>query len=255
MKKFKVYVLALFLTFNMSAQADVLGVGIAATGKVASSVITGETVKSLVESARREAKALIAESENTGNVLLTRAADELNLTADNIERMFAKNLKSTFEEIDEDKRDLLIGLASATKVASELGNKAYTLKDTLSLDVRSILGEIPFVKESLVLQRVSGLSVVSGKDRITLKVIGSYIGLPGEDHRTKISMSINGKSIEGIEIDPVEIHMAYISIPSGGLNKYLLDDKPARIPLTININQTFNERLLGFLRNGDESKE
>lgn len=255
MKKFKLFVPMLLLAFNLSAEADVLGIGIAATGKVASSVITGETVERLVESARREAKALIAESENTGNVLLTRAADELNLTADNIERIFAKNLKTTFEEIDEDKRDLLIGLASATKVATELGDKAYNLKDTLSLDVRSILGDVPFVKESLVLQRVSGLSVISGKDKIKLKVIGSYVGLPGEDHRTDMSLSINGNPVEGIEIDPVEIHMAYIYIPSSNLSKFLLDEKPARIPLIININQKFKERFLGFLWNVETEKK
>ena len=131
-----------FFSFQLNANADVLGVSIAATGKVAAGVITKETVESLIESARREATSLMAEAENTGNVLLVRAADELNLTADNIDRMFSKQLKSTFEEVDEDKRDFLIGLASATSAASELGDKAYTLKDTLSLDVRSILGAV-----------------------------------------------------------------------------------------------------------------
>lgn len=255
MKKIKIIIFMALLSVNLCAQADVLGTSIAATGKVASSVITGETVKSLVESARREAKALIAESENTGNVLLTRAADELNLTADNIERIFSKNLKKTFEEIDEDKRDLLIGLASATKVASELGDKAYDLKDTLSLDVRSILGDVPFVKESLVLQRVSGLSVITGKDRIKLKIVGSYIGLPGEDHRTNLNVSIKGKVIEGIDVDPSEIHMAYIYVPSDSVSEYLDSKKPTRIPLIIDINQKFKERLWGFLWKVEKEKQ
>ena len=143
----KILIIISLLTLSVSGRADVLGAGIAATGKVTSSIIANETVESLIESARRQAKVLIAESENSGNVLLTRGADELNLTADNIERIFQNQLKITFAEIDEDKRDLLIGLASATNVATELRDKAYTFKDTLTLDVRSILGEIPFVKE------------------------------------------------------------------------------------------------------------
>lgn len=236
-----------FFSLQLNANADVLGVSIAATGKVAASVIAKETVESLIESARREATSLMAEAENTGNVLLVRAADELNLTADNIDRMFSKQLKSTFEEVDEDKRDFLIGLASATNAASELGDKAYTLKDTLALDVRSILGDIPFVKESLVLQRVSGLSVISGKEKIKIKVIGSYVGLPGEDHSTSLSVSVNGGLIEGLEVDPAEIHMAYIYIPSSAVADYLIDNKPARVPVTLNVDQKFKKRLFGFL--------
>lgn len=247
-------ILVLLFTTPVTSYADVLGTSIAATGKVASAAITGETVESLIESARREAKSLLAEAESTGNVLLTRAADELNLTADNIERMFSDQLKTAFDEFDEDKRDLLIGLASATEAATKLGDKVYTLKDTLSLDIRSILGDVPFVKESLVLQRISGLSVISGKDRFKLRVIGSYVGLPGEGHSSSIEVLINNTIVEGVEIDPKEIHLVEILIPSKNIENYLLEDEPARIPLTLKINQKFKERLFGFLWDVEKEK-
>ncbi|MBF2720603.1 hypothetical protein IP510_12005 [Psychrobacter sp. NG254] len=250
----KILIIISLLTLSVSGRADVLGAGIAATGKVTSSIIANETVESLIESARRQAKVLIAESENSGNVLLTRGADELNLTADNIERIFQNQLKITFAEIDEDKRDLLIGLASATNVATELSDKAYTFKDTLTLDVRSILGEIPFVKENLVLQRISGLSVISGKEKFKLRIIGSYVGLPGESHSTSIEALLDGKNIENIEVDPREIHLVEILIPSVNLENHLLKDKPARIPLILKINQTFKKKLFGFLWNIDSRK-
>ncbi|NOU50920.1 hypothetical protein HG263_10295 [Pseudoalteromonas sp. JBTF-M23] len=242
------------ITLPISAKADILGTSIAASGKVASAAITGETVQNLIEKARREAKALLAEAESSGNVLMTRAADELNLTADNVERMLSSQLNTVYDEIDEDKRDLLIGLASATKVATKLSDKAYTLKDTVSLDIRSILGDIPFVKESLVLQRITGLSAIAGEDRYKLRIIGSYLGLPGESHSSRIDVLIDGNLVEGVEVDPKEIHLVEISIPSASIEKYLLKDKPARIPLTLKISQTFKEPLFGFLWHVDNKK-
>ncbi len=237
------------------AQADVLGSAIATGGTVAATAIAGKTAQKLIETARSEANGLLAEAENTGNVLLVRAADELNLTAENVARLLAKQMDVAFEELDEDKRDLLLGLASATKVANDLGDKAYTFKDTLALDVRSILGTIPFVKDKLVLQRISGMSIIHGKPIYKLTIIGSYVGLPGEDHHTELGLSINGEEIKGLRVDPKEIHLAEILIPSEEIEPLFNSKSLAIVPVELTIKQTFKERLWGFLWNRDKEKE
>lgn len=237
--------------FSNSSAQSILGSGT----KIASSEIAKETVESIIESARREASRLMANAENSGNVLITRAADELNLSAENVARLLSKETDKLFEEIEQDKRDILIGLASATNTAKSLGNQAYTLKDTFVLDLRTVLGDIPFVKESLVLQRISGLSLIAGRQTYKIEILGSYIGLPGEDHGSTLSILVDGNKLEGLEVDPKEIHLAELRIPSTSIKEYFQTESAVRVPITLRVQQTFKERLWGFLWEVERTKE
>ncbi|MBN3574018.1 hypothetical protein [Vibrio neptunius] len=249
-----VITLMLHIMSPLMAQADVLTTTLTVGGQVTASALGGKAASDIIQDARNQVQDLMAEGENSTNVLLTRGADSLNMAIDNVVRQLDGQLNKTFEQLDQTSKNMLLGLANATLNASNLVNKAYTFKDTLALDTRSILGDIPFVKEKLVLQRVTGLSSIAGRDEFDLTLIGSYVGLSGADHRTKIGLTINGQEIEGVTANPTEIHKTNITIP---LSSVLVEEpskEPVRIPLTFNIEQSFDEQFLGFLWTTTETK-
>ncbi|MBV1842723.1 DivIVA domain-containing protein [Photobacterium ganghwense] len=241
------FLLLFSFTCSFYLKAEAITAGIVAGGKITATVLAEQTVGKIIQDARDEAQTLIAEAERSGNVLLIRAADQLNLSADNIMRQLDGQLSKTFKQVNQTTKSMLLGLANATSTATSLMNQAYTFKDTLTLDTRAILGNIPFVKEKLVLQRVAGLSAIVGRPEYEITLIGSYVGLPGSDHSTEISIQIDGRKVDNFRTEPSEIHVTKIIIPE----TVLMDSEPQkgalRIPVTFDIKQTFDERVLGFL--------
>ncbi|MEF2482854.1 hypothetical protein V4D09_06060 [Vibrio mimicus] len=251
--KFTLLILSFVCSFYI--KADAITTGVVAGGKITASVIADKTVGKIIQGTRDEAQSLIAEAERSGNVLLIRAADQLNLSADNLIRQLDGQLDKTFNQLDQTSQNMLLGLANATSTAATLIGQAYTFKDTLALDTRSILGDIPFVKEKLVLQRVTGLSAIVGRPEYEVTLFGSYIGLPGADHRSELSVLIGGKKVENFRTEPSEIHVNKIIIPESVLLTSEPKQEVIRIPLTFNIKQTFDERVWGILWNTEKTKE
>ncbi len=145
--------------------------GVAVGGQVASAALMARSVGQIIQDAKDTANELLANAEGSGNVLMLRAADELNLAVDNALRQVDGVISDTLADLGDSKRDLLLGLAQATQAADDIAAQAYTFKDTLTLDTRSLLGTLPFVKDTLVLQRVDGLSQLAGTQSYDLTVI------------------------------------------------------------------------------------
>ena len=221
--------------------------GVGVVGQVASAALLERSVGQIIQDAKDTANELLANAEGSGNVLMLRAADELNLAVDNALRQVDGVISDTLADLEDPKRDLLLGLAQATQAASDIAAKAYTFKDTLILDTRSLLGTLPFVKDTLVLQRVDGLSQLAGAQSYDLTVIGSYVGLPGEDHRTELSLSIDGTPLDTLQVDPQEIHIARLRIPNEALAPHFALKSTTFVPIELTVTQTFTERLWGFL--------
>ena len=213
--------------------------GIAA--KAGATTLAGVTVRDLITEARQQATTLLADGRSTGDTLIARAGDELNMFADNAVRLVGDELDAKLEGFDETTRNLLISLHAATQSAKSFTKKAYDIKDTAALDLRSILGGLPLVKEHLVLQRVDGLTHLKGASDYPMELIGSYIGTPSEEHTSAISVRINGTTIEGLRITPVGLHHAALAIPNSEVSQ-LFDEEQLRIlPGVIVISQRFKE--------------
>lgn len=224
-------------------------------GGAASSAMLARSVGEIIQEAKSAANELLANAESSGNVLLLRGADELNLSIENATRLFEDQKTKALKDLDEEKRQIMLGLAQIVVTANDLADRAYTLKDTTALDTRSILGNLPFVKERLVLQRIDGLSQLSHDGDYKLRVIGSYVGLPGDGHATALSLTVGNKTIGGLRVDPKEIHVAELSIPNSALEGLFKDREIAFVPATLNIEQQFTEPLWGFLWDVTEIKD
>jgi hypothetical protein len=195
------------------APAQVIEV-ITAGGSVASSALLGKAVRDIIADARLQASSLLAEGQRTGNALLIRGADELSVAVDNASRLLSQELDRAFERLDQQKQDVLLGVARATKAAEGLAERAYLAKDTLSLDTRSILGSLPLTDEVFVLQRVDGLTHLEKDTDYSFRLIGSYVGLPASGYSTKLSLEIEGRPVKDIKVSPVELHVADITLPN-----------------------------------------
>lgn len=231
-----------FLGAAMSAptRAQILEVaGVAA--KAGATTLVGVTVKDLITEARQQATALLADGRSTGDTLITRAGDELNMLADNAVRLVGDEVDEKFERFDESTKNLLISLHAATQSAKSFAKKAYDLKDTAALDLRSLLGGLPLVKERLVLQRVDGLTHLKGGADYQMELIGSYIGTPSEEHTTSIALAIDEAPVKGIRVTPLGLHHATLAIPNAEMSAFFTEENLRILPGKIVISQRFKE--------------
>lgn len=209
--------------------------------KAGATTLAGVTVRQLIAEARLQATTLIADGRNTGDTLITRAGDELNMLVDNAVRLVGDEVDTKFDRFDDATRGVLISLHAATESAKQLTKKAYDLKDTAALDLRSILGGIPLVKERLVLQRIDGLTHLKGSADYVMELIGSYLGTPSEEHTSTIAITIGQVLVEGIRVTPIGLHHAVMSIPNSAISQMFADEQLRILPGVISITQRFRE--------------
>lgn len=211
------------------------------SAEVAAPIIAGVKIKDLIHDARQEATTLIADGRNSGDVLMTRAGDELNMMADNVLRLASSEMDSTIEDVDKLTSKVLVSLYNATLSAKSFGTKIYDIRDTTSLDIRSILGEIPLVNEKLLVQRIQGLTQLINKTDYQMEILASYVGTPSEEHSTDIEIILNDKKLEGVKVNPAGLHHAILRIPNASLESYFLKEEIAFVDAKVFIKQKFKK--------------
>ena len=195
-------------------------------------------MRDIIQDARLAASTLMADGANTGNTLVIRGADELNAAADNAVRIIGHSMDKKFEQLEPLQKEMMLGVARATVAVKKLSEKAYTAKDTIALDVRSILGSFPLVTETFVLQRVGGLSHLKRETDYRMQLIGSYVGLPATGYEAEIQLYIDGKKVDGLKRNPSEVHVTELAIPSDVINPLFKDDKVALVPVDVEVTYT-----------------
>lgn len=193
----------------------------------------------IIEKAESASKSVLGNAENSGDTLLVRSADQLNLSASNIKRILGDEIDKSINRLSEEKRQLLVDLDEKTDRLERGIVDFQSISDTASLDLRSILGDSWFSKNRLVMQRMRGLTQVQGATRPII-LTGSYIGTSGSDHKSEVTVSVQGKIIH-TQNSPQSLHELRIGIAPEILQAYFLSNVESFVPIKFHVNQEFRK--------------
>lgn len=230
--------------------ASIAFAGVLATPSVAQGQVTlvagalvGKQVSKIIAGLKLTAVNLLSQADSTGNAMISHAANEANILAQNLSFQFRDRLDQTFDRLDDAEKKLLIEAETMRTSLAQVVDKAYDAKDTLAVDLNRLLDRFPFLNEGFFLQSVRGIAYFPGVGDYKLKVTASTLGIDAAV-KTIVSMTIDGKSIDDLEVDQsLQRGQAIITVPNKVISSKFSDNDLVLMKAVV----TFNvERERGF---------
>jgi len=209
-------------------------------------LVAGKQVKQILREASQIVDTKMANASLLGDALLSKGANELNVSIQNATLLFDKELNKTFEQLDTQSQKIIEQIANLRLSVERSTSQAYDLKDALIIDLMSVTGDIAWwSKQSFYVQRISGLAQVEQNYDYRIKIIGIGFGTDSEKKYARIkSISLNDKQNIPFLENKIAAHQSDINIDYRQLNDFLNPTKPNLIKCKIVIE--VNEKV-GFI--------
>ncbi|MDR3511425.1 MAG: hypothetical protein P4L73_07320 [Caulobacteraceae bacterium] len=226
-------VLALALVLGPPRVAKAQDVGTAAISAGLADLVGSD----LIQKFRQTGQVLLDQANSSGNALIARAANEANVTAQNISFLLKDQQNVAFKNLDTDEQKLIVQAELTREKLSKIADTAYDMKDTTAVDLNYLVSAFPFVQNRFFVQRISGLSYLDQPGDYSIRVIASTLGVQ-EDIATTIAVALNGRAVSDATVDQSQQHgVATITLPNGDL-KALFDNTslkivPAKLTFTV----------------------
>jgi hypothetical protein len=195
----------------------------------------GEVVKNIINKFERSASVLLDQAKNSGNILIAKAGNEMNVAVKNATILLANQMNNTFDHLNNENQKLLNEIEKFRITAEKLSNNTFDLKDALVIDLKTILGDaLPWSRTDFYVQRVKGATQLYGSQTdYSLKVLGIGFGFNQENFESKTTgVLINDENVaysdEKISGNESEIKISY-----NDLNKFCTNSKVSQIKLKI----------------------
>ena len=215
--------------------------------------IATKTASDILDDAELKFNNASATAVAQANGAMLNANDQLGIALWNARTQMDQVMDKQVSKLSEENRKLLIAIDKMANSVGSIENTAVKISDTFALDLRDIMGGIPFVSQKLVMQRVTGLTHVQGQYHNNIELYGSYIGLPGEEHRSEVSLTINGRDIEATSV-PKALHHRTLEITPAALEPFYNPAGVAFVEATLTVKQEFKDCLIGAIGCGWEEK-
>lgn len=188
-----------------------IGAGAEAVGAALLSIVGADLIKKL----RVAGANLIAQGRDAGNALIVRLGNEMTAVSYNMSSVLGDELRKTVGEMDARLRPLMARIEALPGLVQDLIDQQYEFKDAAVLDVRALLNTLaPFLAESFFIQRVDGTAILPRPDATHLvKVLGTGLGYPSANIRSKVRLSISGNPTDLIARD-VGTETTAIDVPN-----------------------------------------
>lgn len=226
-------ILVVWLTTHASlagAQGQILAESVA-------TALAGKTVSNLIDEVRLTGTTLISQADSTGNALIARAGNEANVLARNLDIALKEDVNLIFDRLSEERKALVIQAEGLRRDLQRVSDTAYNFKDTVAVDLNSIVTSLPFVKRTFFVQSVRGLSYLPDTGNLRIQVVASTLGV-SEDTATSIQV-FRGHGLDRAAIPEVSIDQsrqrftADVSIPANSVAGYFRDSELYLLPITL----------------------
>ena len=240
MKKNRVLSSFALLGFLLLQPIPAFAVVEAALAQGIASALAGKTVSDIVNEVRLSGVSLIDQATQSGNALISRAGNESNVLAGNLDVIFKDNMNLTFDRLSEERKAVLIEAEALRRTLAAVTDSAYSFKDSTVLDLNSLVTSLPFVKEKFFVQSIRGLSYLPQVADFKLQVAATTLGIQEDVSTTVEIFKGQGeakKLLPNVIVDQSKQHFfADISIPSDLLKSDFSDNDLVLLPLTIRFN-------------------
>lgn len=198
--------------------------------------LAGKQVSKIIADLKLTAVNLLSQADNTGNAMISHAANEANVLAQNLSFQFRDRLDQTFDRLDDAEKKLLIEAEAMRTSLAQVVDKAYDAKDTLAVDLNRLVDRFPFLSKGFFLQSVRGIAYFPGAGDYKLKVTASTLGID-ELVKTNVSMTIDGKPINDLQVDQsLQRGQAIITVPNAVISPKFSDSDLMLVKAVVTFN-------------------
>jgi hypothetical protein len=180
-------------------------------------LIAGKVGSDLITEARQTAQTLIGQAEASGNALILRNANELNVLAQNASLLVGEQLTKTTDSMSIQNRALMETLATATRTASQTAATAtYALRDAVALDLKGTIAGTGF-GEQFYVQRIGGLIQMQKDADYQVSITGLGLGIPTDKRKSEVRFLIDGQAVAGVKQSRNDAYTTSFVIPNAAL--------------------------------------
>lgn len=202
---------------------------------VATALVAGKEAKDVVQEAQDASVNVLQDARNEGSALAVKAANEAQVAANNVLLSFGGDINKKFEDLSAAEQTALAGLAQLTNQVKQIQGQAWQFKDSLTVDVRDIFGNLLFSHLDYFVERVDGITLLKREDSYRISILGIGFGPDSEKRHGKIeSVTLNGHAIPfTTETNHADVTTMVFS--AHDLNPYFIKEKaPTRAKLVVN---------------------
>lgn len=208
----------------------------------------GEYVKNILKQFEVTANLLMSNANNTGNVLIAKTANELDVTAKNLNLLLEKDLEKTFSSLSTENQKLLNQIESFRLTAEKITNSAFELKDAMIVDIKKVAGDIaPWSKSTFFVQRVDGITQIKQEQAdYRIRIMGIGFGFNSDKYESGIkSVTVNGTAISGFTENKLSANESELVISYSMINNQVAEAKNSQMKLLVTVETKVKK---GFLK-------
>lgn len=228
-------VLFIIITVFISIKPVTVG---AVVGETAiATYLGGKAVSSIINDVRLTGVGLIDQAGATGNAIISRAGNEANVLAGNLDILFKEDVNLVFDKLSEERKLVLIEAEAVRRKLAAVKDTAYNLKDSAVLDLNSIIVGVPFIKDEFFVQSVRGLSYLPQASNFRIQIAATTLGIQ-EKVSTRLEVwKKNGNStrlLDGVIVDQSQQRFfADLALPSKHFAEDFNDTELVLVPLIV----------------------
>jgi hypothetical protein len=235
MKKIILLFLILFST-NAYSQGAVVGV-----------IAGGEYVKDILKQFETTANQLMSNAQSTGNALIAKTANELDVTVKNLNLLLEKDLDKVFSKLSTENQKILNQIEAFRLTAEKMTSSAFELKDAMVVDIKKVVGDVtPWAKSNFFVQRVDGVTQLKqDQSDYKIKVMGIGFGFDSDKSKSRIkAVSINGEVITNYSETKISANESELIISYSTINHHIADNVNSQIKVVMMVESQIKK---GFL--------
>ncbi|MFT4016992.1 MAG: hypothetical protein QM668_08530 [Agriterribacter sp.] len=150
-KKYSLFIVIAFVSITQLNCGDT-------GGGLVFAISSTKIVKDVLKDIEVKANTLMNSAYIDANALKSQLANELNVSAQNLQILLDKQLDKTFDKLSLENKKLLNEAELFRLEVDKLSKEAFELKNTTVLDVKGVLGDVlPWAKSKFFIQNIDGI--------------------------------------------------------------------------------------------------
>jgi hypothetical protein len=233
--------------------------------------LVGDLIKKFQEAASR----ILFEAQNTGDALMSKFGNQLDVAARNLNYVFTNQQNMFFEQLSVQQQQAFIELNRMIESANNLGNQVATVAELANLDLINFINQLPLTKKvKFYVSSINGQTIFLQENDFRLTIRGLGFGFDTDKQRYRIKFTVGQSVLPDTSITRSNTHELQISIPNDTVINSFSDTKIAFVPIKfeseimtkgltgwksekyhINFNLTLLPKLAGEIRIVESIKE
>jgi hypothetical protein len=177
--------------------------------------LTGKTLSKIIKDFEDSASRILQQAEVTGNGLIFRAGEEINVATRNLGLLFDDQRAKTFDQLDAHLQQPFITVRDLIRSVNSLNEQSARLAELAVIDVQALLDRIPFLRaKNFYVYSVRGLTLDGSPGNKRVKITGYGFGFSDGAVRYDVHAKVGNRELPAVNLRRETTNELILDIPS-----------------------------------------